>query len=232
MADPNFIFKRDSEISGVTRLSKTETETEGAHIRRVASELSGSGEECIATLRGMLASRERRERMAAAVELGESGSQKSISVLRELLESEDESSWKLAIYGLRTGGSREGWLCLESVAEEDASALASSDSVRASRAFNRLMTMGRTKMMDRLFRAADGHSRSIPGEVARQFSIDVVSALPDEHRRVMEYRLGLVNGSSATPADTASALGIGLDDVRTLELEAWKSIHSPIAVSE
>lgn len=232
MADPNFIFKRDSEISGVTRLSKTDDESEGAHLRRVASELSGSGEERIAYLRGMLASREQHERVAAAAELGKNGSQKSIQVLRELLVSENEPSWNLAIYGLRTGGSRDGWLCLEGVAEEDAESLRAVDAAKARRAFNRLMAMGRTKMMDRLFRAADGHSRSIPGDVARQFSIDAVSTLPDKNRLVMEYRLGLVNGTSATPTDTASALGIELDDVRVLELEAWNSIHSPVSVVE
>ena len=92
------------------------------------------------------------------------------------------------------------------------------------------MAMGRTKMMDRLFRAADGHSRSIPGDVARQFSRNAVATLPDRHRSVLELRLGLIDSAAATPAETASGLGIGLSDVRTLEREAWQSIHSPAKV--
>ncbi len=94
------------------------------------------------------------------------------------------------------------------------------------------MAMGRTKMMDRLFRAADGHSRSIPGDVARQFSVNAVATLPDQHRSVMELRLGLANGASATPADTAKALGIGLNEARSLELQGWQSIHSPIQIAD
>ena len=92
------------------------------------------------------------------------------------------------------------------------------------------MAMGRTKMMDRLFRAADGHSRSIPGEVARQFSIDAVATLPTDHQDVMEHRLGLLSGGAATPSDTAKALGVSLDRVRSIELESWQLIHSPIEI--
>jgi hypothetical protein len=217
-----------AETSGITRLSRTETETEGAHLRRVAEELSGSGEERLAQLRAKLSSREMPERVIAARELGRIGSLKTIQLLRELLVSNDEDSWRLAIHGLRTGGSREGWLCLEGVAQDDARNLDSSDERLADVSFRRLMAMGRTKMMDRLFRAADGHSRSIPGDVAKQFSINAVATLPGGQRRVMEHRLGLLNGASATPSDTAAALGIALNDVRTLELEGWQAIHSPI----
>ena len=211
-------------------LSKTDDESEGAHLRRVASELSGSDEEHIADLRNMLASRKIDERIFAALALGENGSQKAVQVLRDLLVSNDEESWKLAVHGLRTGGAREGWLCLESVAQDDAGRLGSADRSTAKKAFRRLMAMGRTKMMDRLFRAADGHSRSIPGAIAKQFSIDAVATLPDSHRSVLELRLGLVNGTASTPAETAAGLGIGLGTARTLELEAWQSIHSPAPI--
>jgi hypothetical protein len=222
-----------AETSGLTRLSRTESETEGAHLRRVADELSGSGEERIARLRGMLTSRIMDERITAALELGKNGSIKAIQLLRELLVSSDENSWSLAIHGLRTGGAREGWMCLEAVAQDDATQLGSGSDRESDISFRRLMAMGRTKMMDRLFRAADGHSRSIPGDVARQFSVDAVATLPDQHRSVMELRLGLVgltNGASATPADTAQVLGIGLNEARSLELEGWQSIHSPIQI--
>jgi hypothetical protein len=227
---------RDSEIpdtaetSGITRLSKTESETEGAHLRRVGEELSGSGEERLARLRSMLSSREPRERVLATEELGNIGSLRAIQVLRELLVSEDEKSWTLAIHGLRQSTSRAGWMCLESVAQDDAKQLASTDDHAVDLSFRRLMAMGRTKMMDRLFRAADGHSRSIPGDIAKQFSENAVATLPELHRRVMELRLGLANGTSATPLDTARVLGLDLDEARSLELQGWQSIHSPMRI--
>ena len=54
----------------------------------------------------MLSSADVHERALAAEELGKLESMKAIQVLREMLESEDENAWRLAIYGLRTGGSR------------------------------------------------------------------------------------------------------------------------------
>ncbi len=221
-----------AETSGITRLSRTSNESEGAHLRRVAEELSGSDDELLAALKAKLSSREFSDRIPAALELGKIGTLKAIHLLRELLASSDERSWSLAIHGLRTGGSREGWLCLEGVAEEDATLLASENKRLSEIAFRRLMAMGRTKMMDRLFRAADGHSRSISGDVAKQFSRDAVSTLPEAHRSVMQHRLGLLNGASATPSDTAKVLGIALNDVRSLELEGWRAIHSPIDIAE
>ena len=176
----------------------------------------------------MLSSADIRERALAAEELGKLESMKAIQVLREMLESEDENAWRLAIYGLRTGGSREGWLSLESIAQRDAKNLESSDTLTVDMAFKRLMAMGRTKMMDRLFRAADGHSKSIPGVVAKEFSARAVRTLSHRQRLVMELRLGIGNSTSATPAETADSLGISLKDVRELELIGWQSIHSPI----
>ena len=225
--EPATGFVPTAETSGITRLSKTDSETEGDHLRRVADELSGSGEERLGKLRAMLSSRDPNEQVAAARELGKIGSLKAIQMLRELLVSSHDVSWKLAIHGLRVGGSREGWLCLEGVAQEDALQLASDNRRLSDLSFKRLMSMGRTKMMDRLFRAADGHSRSIPGDVARKFSVDAVATLPAMHKGVMEHRLGLLNGASATPSDTAEALSIELSMVRTLELESWQTIHSP-----
>ena len=179
-------------------------------------------------LRELLSSVDIRERALAAEELGKLESMKAVQVLRQMLESDDENAWRLAIYGLRTGGSREGWLSLESIAQKDANNLGSSDTLTVDLAFRRLMAMGRTKMMDRLFRAADGHSKSIPGVVAKEFSARAVSTLSHSQRLVMELRLGIRNSTSATPADTADFLGISLNDVREFELAGWQSIHSPI----
>ena len=186
------------------------------------------GEERILQLRELLSSVDIRERALAAEELGKLESMKAVQVLRQMLESDDENAWRLAIYGLRTGGSREGWLSLESIAQKDANNLGSSDTLTADLAFRRLMAMGRTKMMDRLFRAADGHSKSIPGVVAKEFSARAVNTLSHSQRLVMELRLGIRNSTSATPADTADFLGISLNDVREFELAGWQSIHSPI----
>jgi hypothetical protein len=172
------------------------------------------------------------ERIMGARELGANGSLRAIQVLRDMLASVDENAWKLAIHGLRTGGSREGWLCLEGIAQEDAKQLESADEDATSLSFKRLMAMGRTKMMDRLFRAADGHSRLIPGDIAKKFSQNAVDTLPQSQRNVMELRLGLTNGASATPSDTATSLGLDLDQVRALELQGWQSIHSPLLVDD
>jgi hypothetical protein len=46
----------------------------------------------------------------------------------------------------------------------------------------------------------------------------------------MELRLGLANGTSATPLDTARVLGLDLDEARSLELQGWQSIHSPMRI--
>jgi hypothetical protein len=230
--DPENSIIPTAETSGITRLSRTDSETEGAHLRRVADELSGSGEERLMHLRTMLSSRRNSERLSAALDLGKIGSLRAIQLLRDLLVSNDEASWLAAIHGLRTGGSREGWLCLEGVAQDDATRLGSGDEKVADISFRRLMSMGRTKTMDRLFRAADGHSRSIPGDVAREFSQNAANTLSRDHKTVMEYRLGLVNGSSATPSETAAAMGVSLDTVRVLELEGWGSIHSPAVMDE
>tara|TARA_B100000029_G_C17577350_1_gene958589 strand:- start:621 stop:1349 length:729 start_codon:yes stop_codon:yes gene_type:complete len=217
-----------AETSGITRLSRTDSESEGEHLRRVAEELSGSGENRLRVLESLLSDRNFSTRLDAALELGKIGSFKSIVILRNLLLSQDESSWQIAIHGLRKGGSREGWLCLESVAMDDAKRLDPSNFKVSELSFRRLMAMGRTKMMDRLFRASDGHSRSISGDVARHFSVKAVSTLPYQHKAVMEHRLGIITGVSATPSATADALGIDLEQVRAFELEAWNFIHSPI----
>ena len=221
-----------AETSGITRLSKTEDETEGQHLKRVAEELSGSGEQRVLNFKQQLSARESRARLDAATELGRIGTQRSVHVLRELLSSTDRNNWALAVHGLRSGGSREAWLCLESVAQAEADQISSGDSLRASEAVDRLLAMGRTKMMDRLFRAADGHSRSIPADVAIAFSRSAVDSLADDQKMVMEMRLGLNGYSISTPRETADSLSMELDTVRALELKAWQAIHSPLPASD
>jgi len=221
-----------AETSGITRLSKTDDETEGQHLKRVAEELSGSGEHRVSNFKQQLSARESLTRLAAAAELGRIGTQRSVQVLRELLSGTDRNNWALAVHGLRSGGSREAWLCLESVAQAEAGQINSVDSNRSSEAVDRLLAMGRTKMMDRLFRAADGHSRSIPADVAIKFSKSAVGSLADDQRMVMELRLGLNGYSASTPRETADSLSMELDKVRALELKAWQTIHSPLPAPE
>lgn len=87
--------------------------------------------------------------------------------------------------------------------------------------------MGRTKTMDRLFRAADGHSRSISAEAAIAFVDAALASLGKQEREVMVLRLGVLNGRPATPDEVADALGMDEDLVRTLESDAWIRIQSP-----
>ena len=67
-----------AETSGITRLSRTDSESEGEHLRRVAEELSGSGENRLRVLESLLSDRNFSTRLDAALELGKIGSFKSI----------------------------------------------------------------------------------------------------------------------------------------------------------
>ncbi len=87
--------------------------------------------------------------------------------------------------------------------------------------------MGRTKTMDRLFRAADGHSRSISATAAIAFVDAALASLDKREREVMVLRLGVSDGRAATPDQVAEALGMDEDLVRTLESDAWIRIQSP-----
>jgi hypothetical protein len=151
----------------------------------------------------------------------------AIGVLRGLLESDNPDSWALGVSGLRQSRERPGWLCLESVARNQIPALGRGDARAKSTASTRLLMMGRTKTMDRLFRAADGHSRSISAEAAIAFVDAALASLGKQEREVMVLRLGVLNGRPATPDEVADALGMDEDLVRTLESDAWIRIQSP-----
>lgn len=87
--------------------------------------------------------------------------------------------------------------------------------------------MGRTKTMDRLFRAADGHSRSISAKAAIAFVDAALASLHQQEREVMVLRLGVLNGRPATPDEVAEVLGMEEDLVRALESDAWIRIQTP-----
>ena len=208
-------------------LGPADEEGEGAHLRRVAEELAAAGLPLVRRLLERLRSGELPARRDAAEQLGLLGSRDAVAALRELLEDEDPAGWEVAVHGLRQDKERAGWLCLESVALGCVPKLASKDPAEHRLAAFRLLMMGRTKTMDRLFRAADGHSRAIPQEAARRFVRLAVSSLPPEHALVMSLRLGAADGRSRTPPEAAAATGLPEERVRELEAEAWAMVQSP-----
>lgn len=208
-------------------LGPVPAEDEGDHLRRVAAELSSAGLNNVGELRRRLSSGHRETARNAAVDLAAVGGRDATLVLRELLESDDPAAWETAVHGLRQSRERDGWLCLESVALDSLGALASTDRGESSRAALRLLMMGRTKTMDRLFRAADGHSRSIPPAAARRFVEVAIASLPAQQARVLSLRLGEGGGRSMTVPEAAVATGLPQERVRELEAQAWATVQSP-----
>ncbi len=204
-------------------LGKTEQEDEADHLRRVAEELGGSTIGSVSDLANRLNSSDADERRTAAASLGASSDRHAISVLRSLLESEIPDNWELAVHGLRQSRTRDGWLCLESVALDHVPSLETNDSENP-HAF-RLLVMGRTKTMDRLFRAIDGHSRSISSAAALNFTKTAVRSVPAEMSAIMAMRLGLVGGVASTPEAIAIATNQPVDEVRRLEALAWETVQ-------
>ena len=216
-----------------THLGRTADEDEAGHLRRVAEELGGANSDAVTHLRRQLEARDLSARMAAAARLGIMGDRYAIAELRRLLESGSPPSWELAVHGLRQNRDRAGWLCLESVALDhlDSLAVAAPGGAPPQHAF-RLLVMGRTKTMDRLFRAADGHSRSIPKAAAVNFTLAAVRSVPREMSQVMAMRLGVRGNAPATPEAVSQATGLPVEDVRRLEAKAWETVQQPRSYAE
>ena len=209
-------------------LGKSAREDEAEHLRRVADELGGANSRSLVDLQTELTDREAPRRLAAAAGLGALGDRNAIALLRRLLEGDRPEEWELAVHGLRQSKDRSGWLCLESVAVDLLSTLGR-PGVEPWHAF-RLLVMGRTKTMDRLFRATDGHSRTISAVSALSFSTVAVRSIPVEMSRVMAMRLGVEHGSltvSSTPEEISTETGLNLETVRQLEAKAWESVQRP-----
>jgi hypothetical protein len=211
----------------IAALGAALSEGEGAHLIRVARELGSDTAARVQRLEVELQDPDTSIRSQAAISLGDLNDRNAIGVLRGLLESDNPDSWALGVNGLRQSRERPGWLCLESVARNQIPALERGDTRAKSNASTRLLMMGRTKTMDRLFRAADGHSRSISATAAIAFVDAALASLDKREREVMALRLGVSDGRAATPDQVAEALGMNEDLVRTLESGAWIRIQSP-----
>ena len=211
-----------------TRLGMMDGEDEAGHLRRVAEELGGANSSLIARLKETLETGGRTDQMAAAARLGAMGERHATAVLRSWLESQDPEKWEVSVHGLRQSRDRSGWLCLESVALDHVESLSEPGGVHAFR----LLVMGRTKTMDRLFRATDGHSRSISATAAKNFANIAVRSVPPDMSKVMAMRLGLTDHSHSTPEAVADACGLSIEDVRRLESLAWETVQRPRAYAE
>lgn len=210
-----------------SRTHHAEQEPESSHLRRIAQELAGANRPATARLVTLLNSGTSDDRFSAAEELARLADRESITALRRLLESEEPNGWLFAVHGLRSARDRSGWLCLESVAQ-DSIPLLSDESPDVHRPVAlRLLAMGRTKTMDRLFRAIDGHSRSIPRAAARNFIGVALETLPADESKVLALRLGYPDGYGHTVGEVASVTNLGQDAVRRLEASGWERVQSP-----
>jgi|TARA_B100001964_G_scaffold145798_1_gene160507 hypothetical protein len=211
----------------IAALGAAVSEGEGAHLLRVARALGSDTSARVTRLERELDDPDPGARSRAAIALGDLNNRNAIAVLRGLLESDDPDAWELGVIGLRQSRERPGWLCLESVARAQIPALGGGDPGPKLAASTRLLMMGRTKTMDRLFRAADGHSRSIPAGAAIAFINAALASIDEREREVMELRLGVRDGRALTPEVVAETLGTDEDLVRSLESDAWVRIQSP-----
>ena len=209
------------------RSARGNVEPEAVHLRRIAQELAGANRPATARLVEILNTGSQSEQFAAAAELGLLGDRESITALRALLESDEPAHWEIAVHGLRNARDRSGWLCLESVAVGSIAALSDESPDRHRSATLRLLAMGRTKTMDRLFRAIDGHSRSIPAAAARNFVRCSLETIPADEARVLAMRLGYPEGHGHTTSEVACDMGLAEDEVRRLEARGWERVQSP-----
>lgn len=62
-------------------------------------------------------------------------------------------------------------------------------------------------------------------KLLRQRLTGVLRRLPDVERRVLELRMGLVDGVPAKPGEVASRLGLSIAEVRKIETRAFERIR-------
>lgn len=220
-------------------LGKTDIEDEAGHLRRVADELGGANSGSIQHFSSRLDGKDTAARRAAAAALGAIGDRHAIATLRALLEQDDPGGWEIAVHGLRQSRDRAGWMCLEGVALDHVYTLEADTGETSGEPLHafRLLVMGRTKTMDRLFRAIDGHSRSLSPVAALEFARVAVRSVPEQMSKVMALRLGIsdttVSGSGpghtggrpSTPEQVSLAASLPVETVRRLEGLAWETVQ-------
>jgi len=60
----------------------------------------------------------------------------------------------------------------------------------------------------------------------------VLQRLPETQRRVLELRMGLVDGHPQAPADAARSLGMSLGELREIEARAFERIREVIPLQQ
>lgn len=225
--DPDKSFTRQS-----SSLGPIVNESEANHLKRVASELSRGDLVIFEDLVNALDHTTKNVRINAAVRLAQSGDRRAIGVLRDLLESETSLNWETAVAGLRRSNNRSAWLCLENAAQKNITLLSNSDHQILEVSSFRLLVMGRTKTMDRLFRAIDGHSKSISRIAALNFSNVAIKSLPKELYEILAMRLGLLNDSNMTLDEISNSVGKNKNQIRDMESKAWELIQKPRSFKE
>jgi len=60
----------------------------------------------------------------------------------------------------------------------------------------------------------------------------VLQRLPETQRRVLELRMGLVDGHPQDPADAARTLGMSLGELREIEARAFERIREVIPLQQ
>ena len=75
----------------------------------------------------------------------------------------------------------------------------------------------------RLNREADAEAAAL--NALRQKLSGVLRRLPDVERRVIELRMGLVDGNPAKPGEVADRLGLTIPEVKKIETRAFERIR-------
>ena len=68
-------------------------------------------------------------------------------------------------------------------------------------------------------------------QLARKLQ-NVLSRLPETQRRVLEWRMGLVDGAPHNLADTARELGISMSEARDIEKRAFEHIREAVPLDQ